>query len=220
MSNDLRLAALMCSRVCHDLISPVSALNNGLEVLNEDDDPEMREHALSLIEMSGKQASAKLQFARLAFGASSFAADELPFSEAQKVLDALLVSPKLKTQWRDVERTVDKSIIKILMNLAVVAADMIPRGGVLNFICAPEDGEFTIEAVGDRAKIADGVKAALVREIEDDALDPRSIQPFVTGLLIADANLELNINQTENNIQICLVPAQSKKQASVYNSVR
>lgn len=207
MSKDLRIAALMCSRVCHDLISPVSALNNGIEVLNEDDDPEMRDHALSLIEMSGQQASAKLQFARLAFGASSFAADDLPFTEAQKVLDALLVSGKLKTNWVDAERTVDKSIIKILMNLSVLAADMIPRGGLLTFECAPADGGFVIRAEGDRARLAEAVANALNGTLAEDDLDPRSIQPFVTGVLIEDAGLVLKIAQDEGCIQLSLHPA-------------
>ena len=207
MSRDLRIAALMCSRVCHDLISPVSALNNGIEVLNEDDDPEMRDHALSLIEMSGQQASAKLQFARLAFGASSFAADDLPFTEAQKVLDALLASDKLKTKWVDAERTVDKSIIKILMNLSVLAADMIPRGGLLTFECSPSDGGFAIRAEGDRARVAEAVANALNGTLSEDELDPRSIQPFVTGVLIEDAGFALKIAQEEGRVQLSLHPS-------------
>lgn len=207
MSRDLRIAALMCSRVCHDLISPVSALNNGIEVLNEDDDPEMRDHALSLIEMSGQQASAKLQFARLAFGASSFAADDLPFTEAQKVLDGLLASGKLKTKWVDAERTVDKSVIKILMNLSVLAADMIPRGGLLTFTCSPADGGFAIRAEGDRARVAEAVASALNGALSEEELDPRSIQPFVTGVLIEDAGFTLEIVQDEDCIQLLLHPA-------------
>ena len=59
--DELKLAALMCSKVCHDLISPVGALANGIEVLQEDDDPEMREHAMKLLETSADQASAKLK---------------------------------------------------------------------------------------------------------------------------------------------------------------
>jgi len=219
MSKELRIAALMCSRVCHDLISPVSALNNGIEVLTEDDDPEMRDHALSLIELSGRQASNKLQFARLAFGASSFAADALPFSEAQTVLDRLLISEKLKTRWLNADRTVDKSIIRILMNLAVLAADVIPRGGELIFDCAPAGGEFAIDAVGPRAKIADAARNALLGDIAEDDLDPRSIQPFVTGLLIEEAGLHLSIDAAETSVRFGIGAARKSLEQPVRSAL-
>ena len=66
------LAALLCSRVCHDVISPVGAIVNGLEVLEDEDDPSMRDVALELIKKSARSASARLQFCRLAFGAAGW----------------------------------------------------------------------------------------------------------------------------------------------------
>ena len=81
----LDLAALLCSRVCHDIISPVGAINNGLEVLDEDNGEEMKAFAFDLIRKSARQASAKLQFARLAFGAAGSAGAEIDLGDAEKV---------------------------------------------------------------------------------------------------------------------------------------
>ena len=81
----LDLAALLCSRVCHDLISPVGAIVNGLEVMEEDKDEETKVFALDLIKKSAKQASAKLQFCRLAFGAAGSAGAQIDLGDAEKV---------------------------------------------------------------------------------------------------------------------------------------
>src|SRR3984893_175607 len=85
----LDLAALLCSRVCHDVISPVGAIINGLEVLDEEKDTEMRGLALDLIKKSAGQASARLQFCRLAFGAACSAGASIDTSDAEKVARGL-----------------------------------------------------------------------------------------------------------------------------------
>ena len=79
----LELAALLCSRVCHDLISPVGAIVNGLEVLDDNPKPEDRDFALDLIRKSAKTASARLQFCRLAFGAAGSAGAQIDLGDAQ-----------------------------------------------------------------------------------------------------------------------------------------
>ena len=193
MSSELRLAALLCSRVCHDLISPVSALNNGIEVLADDDDDEMREHALTLISMSGKQASAKLQFARLAYGASSTAGDSLDFGEVRHVIDTLFESGKVKVEWKVETHSVGRSFVKILANLILIAADCIPRGGSLTVQIADDKDDQTLKlvATGDRAKLNEDVGRALKDELDGEELNPRSIQPFLTGLLAREENLDI-----------------------------
>ena len=87
--DSLDLAALLCSRVCHDVISPVGAIVNGLEVLEDEKDPEMREIALDLIKKSAATASARLQFCRLAFGAAGSAGASIDTGEAEKVVRGL-----------------------------------------------------------------------------------------------------------------------------------
>jgi len=181
--DDLRIAALMCSKVCHDLISPVGALGNGVEVMEEDKDPEMQEHAMALIKASAEQASAKLQFARLAYGASGAAGSEIDLREAGQVLQQLLGGGKTTIHWNAPERTLDKDLVKLLANLVHMANDCIPRGGDLavNVLLTPEEGLFKIEAKGLKAKFADEVAAAMSGETEVDKLDARSIIPYVCG---------------------------------------
>ena len=202
MSSELRLAALLCSRVCHDLISPVSALNNGIEVLADDDDDEMREHALTLISMSGKQASAKLQFARLAYGASTTSGDSLDFGEVRQVIDTLFESGKVKVEWNVETHTVSRSIVKILANLVLIAADCIPRGGSLTVKIVDQDDRQTLEiaADGDRAKLNEDVGRALGDELEGEELNPRSIQPFLTGLLAREEGLRIQDRCEEGKV--------------------
>ena len=88
----LDLAALLCSRVCHDLISPVGAIVNGLEVLDEDKDEETKTFALDLIKKSALAASAKLQFCRLAFGAAGSAGAQIELGDAENYLRAIIAA--------------------------------------------------------------------------------------------------------------------------------
>ena len=93
------LAALLCSRVCHDVISPVGAIVNGLEVLEDETDPSMREVAMELIKKSANSASAKLQFCRLAFGAAGSVGATIDTGDAESVARGLLATEKTTLAW-------------------------------------------------------------------------------------------------------------------------
>lgn len=125
----LDLAALLCSRVCHDVISPVGAIVNGLEVLEDEDDISMKEFALDLIKKSARQASARLQFSRLAFGAAGSAGAEIDLGDAEQVAKGFIHDDKLSLQWNAERRLLPKNKVKLLLNLILVATNAIPRGG-------------------------------------------------------------------------------------------
>src|SRR5579864_1422479 len=127
----LDLAALLCSRVCHDLISPVGAIVNGLEVLDEDKDEETKVFALDLIKKSAKQASAKLQFCRLAFGAAGSAGAQIDLGDAEKVARGLLGDDKTTIVWNLPRELLPKNRVKLLLNMLLVAVGTIPRGGII-----------------------------------------------------------------------------------------
>ena len=135
----LDLAALLCSRVCHDLISPVGAIVNGLEVLEEDKDEETKTFALDLIKKSAQQASAQLQFCRLAFGAAGSAGAQIDLGDAEKVARGLLEDDKTKIAWNLPRELLPKNRVKLLLNMLLVAAGTIPRGGTLTV--DPAEGE-------------------------------------------------------------------------------
>src|SRR6476646_8704102 len=128
---DLELAALISSRICHDVISPVGAIANGLEMLGEEQDESMREQTMDLIRKSARQASAKLQFARLAFGAAGSARAEIDLRDAEKVARDFLQDAKHTLSWQGPRATLPKNKVKLLLNLVVLGVLALPRGGVV-----------------------------------------------------------------------------------------
>src|SRR5438067_6383774 len=127
--NDLDFAALLVSRVCHDLVSPVGAVVNGLEVLEDETDPTMRADALKLVAASAEQAAARLQFARIAFGAAGSAGAELDLTEVSRILFGLLKGGKVELVWQAPAINWPKDWAKLLMNVVLSAADCLPRRG-------------------------------------------------------------------------------------------
>src|SRR6185437_3384758 len=127
----LDLAALLCSRVCNDLISPVGAIVNGIEVLDEGRDEETKAFALDLIRKSATQASAKLQFCRMAFGAAGSAGAQIELGEAEKAARGLLEDGKTTLVWNLPRELMAKNRVKLLLNMLLVASATIPRGGTL-----------------------------------------------------------------------------------------
>ena len=128
----LDLAALLCSRVCHDLISPVGAIVNGLEVMEDDNDQETKAFAMDLIKKSVRQASAKLQFCRLAFGAAGSAGAQIDLGDAEKVARGFLEDDKTSIAWNLPRLLLAKNRVKLLLNMLLIAGQSIPRGGKLD----------------------------------------------------------------------------------------
>ncbi len=157
----LELAALLCSRVCHDLISPVGAIVNGLEVLDDNPKPEDREFALDLIRKSAKTASARLQFCRLAFGAAGSSGAQIDLGDAQTMARGHLEDGKTTIAWNLPRVLLPKNRVKLLLNMMVIAQQTIPRGGVL-----------TVDPIGEGEPIgfrvaASGLNARMPQNIAD-----------------------------------------------------
>jgi histidine phosphotransferase ChpT len=184
--NELDLGALLVSRVCHDLISPVAAISNGLEILADEQDADMRAHAMRLIEHSVGQAKARLLFARLAFGAMGSAGAEIDLREVGEVASEFFRAGKAKLDWHAPPISVDKEIIRILLNLAALGADCIPRGGLLTVRVDATRSAITvaITAKGLKANLAPDIKEGLGLKIPHEDLTGRTIAPFVTALLM------------------------------------
>ncbi|HUC49339.1 MAG TPA: histidine phosphotransferase family protein [Xanthobacteraceae bacterium] len=184
----LDLAALLCSRVCHDLISPVGAIVNGLEVLEEDKDEETKTFALELIKKSAQQASAKLQFCRLAFGAAGSAGAQIETGDAERVARGLIEDGKTTVAWNLPRELVPKNRVKLLLNMIVVAAGAIPRGGTLTVDAV--DSGYRIVAAGLNARLT-AATAELISGGSGHTVDAHAIQPVYTGILARDCGLTL-----------------------------
>jgi len=181
----LDLTALLCSRVCHDLISPVGAIVNGLEVLEEEKDEATKEFALDLIKKSARTASAKLQFCRIAFGAAGSAGAQIDLGDAETVARGFLEDDKTKLAWNLPRLLLPKNKVKLLLNMLVIAGQAIPRGGRISVdpIGSGESMGFNVTAAGANAKVPPHVPSLLTGEGSGEGLDAHRIQPFYAGLL-------------------------------------
>jgi histidine phosphotransferase ChpT len=191
----LDLAALLCSRVCHDVISPVGAIVNGLEVFEEEKDEAMKQSALELIRKSATQASARLQFARIAFGAAGSAGVQLDLGDAEGVARGFLADDRLKLVWNLPRALLPKNRVKLLLNLLLIAAGAIPRGGTLT-VDPVGEGEgmgFRLTAAGTNAKLQPSVET-LLNQAAGDGIDAHAIQPHYAGLLARHAGVQVRID--------------------------
>jgi histidine phosphotransferase ChpT len=185
----LDLAALLCSRVCHDLISPVGAIVNGLEVLEEDKDEETKTFALDLIKKSAGQASAKLQFCRLAFGAAGSAGAQIELGDAEKTARGLIEDGKTTIVWNLPRELVPKNRAKLLLNMLMVGGGAIPRGGTLTV--DPFEGGYRVTASGLNARVT-AATAELLSGRPAHPVDAHAIQPLYTGILARDCGLTVS----------------------------
>ena len=190
----LDLAALLCSRVCHDLISPAGAIVNGLEVLEDKaSDEETKTFALELIKKSARIASARLQFCRLAFGAAGSAGAQVDLGDAQTMARGFLEDDKTKLTWNLTHVLLPKNRVKLLLNLLIIAGQTIPRGGMLT-VDPVGEGEtmgFRIKAAGINARIPQAVPALLEGASESGSVDAHAIQPYYAGLLARACGLKV-----------------------------
>jgi histidine phosphotransferase ChpT len=188
----LELAALLCSRVCHDLISPVGAIVNGLEVLDDNPKPDDREFALDLIRKSAKTASARLQFCRLAFGAAGSAGAQIDLGDAQTMARGHLEDAKTSITWNLPRILMAKNKVKLLLNMMVIAQQTIPRGGVLTVDPIGEGDAmgFRVAAAGLNARMPQNI-ADLLSSGHQSAVDAHAVQPYYTRLLAQACGLKV-----------------------------
>lgn len=193
------LAAMLCSRVCHDLINPVGAIGNGLEVLADPNQTAMAEGAHELIANSAKHARAKLEFARLAYGASSTAGTDFDTRECERVARLLFEIEKADLDWQVPLILLPKHKAKLLMNMLLIASMAVPRGGVVKAEVTGASGEevFRLTSTSDPEKrqktLMPSGAEGLLSGSPEEGVDARGIQPFYTGILARMTDMELKI---------------------------
>lgn len=193
------LAALLCSRLCHDIISPVGAINNGLELLDEGG---ADEDAMNLIRQSARNASARLQFARIAFGAAGSAGMLIDTGDAEAVTVAFLKNEKPELSWTGGRALLPKNKVKLLLNLVLVANAAIPRGGKLSI--ALDDVEtqprFTLTARGPMLRVPPKFLELHSGDRPEEPIDAHAVQPYYTLLLAREAAMTISIHATPDEI--------------------
>jgi len=183
---EIDFASLLCSRLCHDLLSPVGAMNNGLELLADEHDPEMRRRCMDLLAESAKAAADKLKFFRLAFGAAGgFGADVDP-KEAKLVIEPMVTSSgRTLLDWAVPAQMMPKRAVKILLNLVLLANDALVRGGTLSVDAETRSGEqeIVIRASGPKIIMDSAIREALTGQLDPAAVDSRTAAAWMAYML-------------------------------------
>lgn len=207
--DSLDLAALLCSRVCHDVISPVGAIVNGLEVMEDESDASMRDFALDLIRKSARQASARLQFARLAFGAAGSAGASIDLGDAEQVARGMFQDDKVALTWSAPRALFPKNKVKLLLNLVVVATNAVPRGGSIDVAVAgdAEACTFRLTAKGINARIPPHAQSLLDGSPESGTVDAHGIQAFYAGLVARAAGMHVGLSVEGDEVTIKAEPS-------------
>lgn len=184
--SEVDLASLLCSRLCHDLLSPVGAMNNGLELLADEHDPEMKQRCMDLLAESAKSAADKLKFFRLAFGAAGGFGNEVDPTEARAVIEPLVTSSgRTMLQWEVPAGLMPKRAIKILLNLVLLANDALVRGGTL-FVgaeCREDEQEIVIRANGPKIVMDSAIRDTLTGGLDPSMVDSRTAAAWMARSL-------------------------------------
>jgi histidine phosphotransferase ChpT len=204
----LDLAALLCSRVCHDIISPVGAIINGLEVLDENNSQEMKDFAFGLIRRSASQASAKLQFARLAFGAAGSTGAEIDLGDAEKVATGYMEGEKASFAFEAPRVLMGKNFVKLLLNQILLANQAIPRGGSIKVTVEgpKETPRFTLRAVGTAARVPPAFEKMVPGDIAGFAVDAQAVQGYYTGALARASDMAVSAKLDGGEVVIMAEP--------------
>jgi histidine phosphotransferase ChpT len=196
-------ASLLCSRLCHDLLSPVGALNNGIELLVDEHDPEMRARCLDLLGESARASANKLKFFRLAFGAAGGFGDEVDTREARVAIEGLFGGDgRIQLGWMVDEPTMSKPALKVLMNLVLIAGDALVRGGRLDVGAErhSEGLEIVVRAEGPRIVLDPELKRALVGESSEESIAPRAAAAWLVHCLMSEGGGEVMVSDADPGV--------------------
>ncbi len=209
-SIDFRVLEILTSKICHDLISPIGAVNNGVEFIQEMG-AENAADGLDLIAFSAQQASAKLQAFRMAYGAGG-ADNSIKPEDVYNAIDAIIAPDnKIKQIWDKStpiglnEETFERptGFAKVLIGALFLAIDSLPKGGTLNVTHAT-DKDFTVTASGENADFRDGNRQALALKIPETDLEPKNVHAYILGLLTQTYGFSITLDNAQNSVTIAV----------------
>jgi len=203
--NAVDLASLLCSRLCHDLMSPVGALNNGIELLADEQDPEMRDRCLELLADSARASANKLKFFRLAFGAGGGFGEAIATGEAEAALKGVFgPERRIELGWLVSGDRLPKGAVKLLLNLALLAGDALVRGGRLDVGAEDNDGvlELVIRAEGQRILLDPALRETLGRGSSGGTVEPRAAGAWLAHSLAAEAGGSIRLSDPADDVLV------------------
>ena len=190
---ELDFAALLCSRLCHDLISPVGAISNGIEILGDEEDEEMRVEVMKLIELSASQTSNRLKFYRLAFGAAGGVASRVPIRDVHSAAVSLFEGTPINLEWNSEVDEISKSIVKLILNLVLIASESLIRGGDLIMSLQESGGKIniTVSVTAERYILQDKVLKMLCGATTNDEGDPKIAPAYLAANVAEELNSKI-----------------------------
>jgi histidine phosphotransferase ChpT len=192
-------AALLCSRLCHDLIGPVSAVSNGIEILEDEDDPEMRNQVFDLIKKSTNQSSALLQFYRAAFGAGGGLGDKVDLNNVKPMIENFLLSKKTSLNWQSSADVVNKSTAKLILNLVLITVDSLVRGGEVKIIVNEGGTKLVVEGVGTPLILYPAIKDKLLSQKKDVVAEARTAPALLIVKLAEELGVKVSLDISLEN---------------------
>lgn len=200
---ELRVAELLASRLCHDLVSPIGAVNSGIELLTEfGDDPDGE--SMGLISTSARTASEKLQFFRIAYGNAGSGAN-IPLGDGLRLIEPVCANQRTTVALDDATAGAmpGAGAVKLLLNVALLAGECLPRGGELRIGVGP-DMRAEVSAAGEGARIAEGERAALDGNLAADDLDPKTAHAWFTNRLAARMEIAIAVDADTDRVGFSL----------------
>ncbi len=205
------LAALLCARVCHDLVGPVGALENGLDLLDDEDSTDMHDDAIDLIKVSARQASAKLQFLRIAFGAGGSGPSIIGSAKLESLCRGLYPDGKIKLDWQVEADGLDLPAGRSLMNLVMLAVATVPLGGtvLIEATQTTTAAHVSLTCTGRKARLEDTVLHTLAGKAPEGGFDGRNIHPFYTGMIVRETGGEIEAKIEDGTVSfVATLPTQ------------
>jgi len=196
------LSSLLSARLCHDLVGPVSAIGAALDVLEDDDAADMHEDAMDLIRESANGAWARLEFTRLAFGSAGSAPGRSEVEGLRRVVDAMFAKSKSEFVWAGGGESLEKASARVLLNLLVLANEVLPRGGVITIEIARDGSELKLVCEGKRVRLTPVAADALEGGSPEGGYDARTIQPYFAGLLARQAGGSVRAVVSETRVEL------------------
>ncbi len=196
---EIDFAALLCSRLCHDLVSPVGALSNGIEILADEDDEMMRTEVLKLLEQSATQTASKLQFFRLAFGAAGGFGETIDCREVEGVLRNFYQASKVEVDWQVNSAKLSKVVLKVVLNFCLLLGEALVRGGTLRISVSEEPGVCVAEVSARAEKIilSEKIPQALSGGLAHDQIDPKAVPAQLAFNVASGAGVKIDVNNAD-----------------------
>ncbi len=195
-------ATLLCSRLCHDLISPVSAVSNGIEILDDETDPEMRDQVFDLIKRSSEQSSSMVQFYRAAFGSGGGLGDVVEMGKTKALINSFLQSKKITLNWQSDIEVLSKNSAKLLLNLVLIASESLVRGGEITlFLGKADEMTLAINVSGDTVILYPPTKEMFTASDADRksiAVEPRTAPVALIFSLASDIKANVSLDDSED----------------------